>query len=537
MIEPRCPVDIPFADVQGGILTGYGRQGFPFARFGLVNVRDAQAGRDFVEALRDQVTTAVRWPSRRKALAPGRIEIERPKVTLNLAFSFYGLHALGVPTRTLRGLPDEFIDGMAGRCNILGDDTPENPRSAWDPVWLGGTPDKVPHILVMLNAQDDGTGRPVPELDALCAKVAGLCAASGGKLALLSGHKGPDLHWQPLEAIRDPQGQPCAKEHFGYTDGISDPVFEGQYAGGQEEARSIGFGATDGTGRWRPLATGEFLLGWPDEAQEIPGSAMPLEFSRNGTFVAYRKLHQDIEAFQSWAEAQAADLQRVWGIEDPEEAKEILLAKMAGRWSDGVPLSAAPTFAAWEEFNRLYPPKGDHSVRNDSERERRLVDFLYRDDPDGTACPMTSHIRRANTRDMLDPRASDPPSGRMGSALNNRRRVIRRGLPYGKEDAHDREHGVIMLVVCASLQRQFEFVQQQWINYGLDSNAGNDTCPVIGNHAEGAKFVIPADPASGNPPFIATGLRQWVQTRGGDYFFMPSMTALRMIGMGVVDPT
>ena len=46
-----------------------------------------------------------------------------------------------------------------------------------------------------------------------------------------------------------------------------------------------------------PLAAGEFLLGWPDEAQEIPGSAMPLEFSRNGTFLAYRKLHQDIDAF------------------------------------------------------------------------------------------------------------------------------------------------------------------------------------------------------------------------------------------------
>ena len=125
----------------------------------------------------------------------------------------------------------------------------------------------------------------------------------------------------------------------------------------------------------------------------------------------------------------------------------------------------------------------------------------------------------------------------MGSALNNRRRILRRGLPYGRAGAADGEHGVIMLVMCASLQRQFEFVQQQWMNYGLDSNAGNDTCPLIGNHGSDAKFTIAADPESGDPPFIATGLKQWVQTRGGDYFFMPSMTALRMIGMGVVDPT
>jgi hypothetical protein len=30
---------------------------------------------------------------------------------------------------------------------------------------------------------------------------------------------------------------------------------------------------------------------------------------------------------------------------------------------------------------------------------------------------------------------------------------------------------------------------------------------------------------------------QFVEPRGGDYFFVPSMTALRMIGMGIVDPT
>jgi deferrochelatase/peroxidase EfeB len=531
----RCLVDIPFADVQGGILTGYGRQGFPFARYGLVNVQDAAAGRAFVEALRNQVTTAVRWPSRRKALAAGRVEIERPLVTLNLAFTFYGLHALGVSTRTLKGFPDEFVDGMAARCDILGDDTPENPRSNWDPVWLQQDSRKAGHILVMLNAQDDGTGRPVAELDATCARIEAMCAP--GKLTLLSGHRGENPRWQQLETVRDKAGLPCAKEHFGYTDGISDPVFDGQYAAGQGVERSVGFGATDGAGNWRPLAPGEFLLGWPDEAQEVPGSALPLDFSRNGTFFAYRKLHQDIVAFTAWVDATAAQLQRVWALGSFEEAKETLLAKMAGRWSDGVPLSAAPTYADWQEFNRLYPPSEAHTVRDDSERQRRLVDFLYHDDVDGTRCPMTAHVRRANTRDMLDPRATGAAKDRMGSALNNRRRIIRRGLPYGKDGAADGEHGVVMLVVCASLQRQFEFVQQQWMNYGLDSNAGNDTCPLIGNHGPDEKFVIAADPTSGRPPFFATGLRQWVQTRGGDYFFQPSMTALRMIGMGVTDPT
>jgi deferrochelatase/peroxidase EfeB len=138
------------------------------------------------------------------------------------------------------------------------------------------------------------------------------------------------------------------------------------------------------------------------------------------------------------------------------------------------------------------------------------------------------------------------PTGTEGSVLNNRRRILRRGLPYGDSSpgvSDDAEHGIIMLVVCASLFRQYEFVQQQWINYGLDSSAGNDTDPLVGNHATGgaqgpkAKFVIASDPKTGRPPFIANGLPQFVETRGGEYFFVPSMTALRMIGMGTIDPT
>jgi hypothetical protein len=95
----------------------------------------------------------------------------------------------------------------------------------------------------------------------------------------------------------------------------------------------------------------------------------------------------------------------------------------------------------------------------------------------------------------------------------------------------------VMMSVCASLFRQFEFVQQQWINYGLDFNQGGDTCPLIGAHGEGAKFVIPAPAGSAHAPFILSGLPQFVETRGGAYFFMPSLTALRMIGQGLVDPT
>jgi Dyp-type peroxidase family len=331
---------------------------------------------------------------------------------------------------------------------------------------------------------------------------------------------------------------PCPKEHFGYTDALGDPVFDGQYTGRDEKAAVTGNGAVDGSGKWRPLATGEFLLGYPDEAQEIAGAAMPLGFSRNGTFMAYRKLHQNVATFDKFMTETAARFGAVCGIADPADALETLKAKIAGRWSDGVPLSRAPNAAEWRKFNTQFPEVSPEKDRNGyAQRSRALIDFLYKEDPQGLKCPITSHMRRVNTRDGLAPRGTE------GSVLNNRRRILRRGLPYGDGSpgvSDSAEHGIIMLVVCASLFRQFEFVQQQWLNYGLDANAGNDTCPLVGNHATSApkaKYAIASDPKSGRPPFIVEGIPQFVETRGGEYFFVPSMTALRMIGMGVVDPT
>ncbi|MEM9098112.1 MAG: hypothetical protein AAGC79_06250, partial [Pseudomonadota bacterium] len=128
--------------------------------------------------------------------------------------------------------------------------------------------------------------------------------------------------------------------------------------------------------------------------------------------------------------------------------------------------------------------------------------------------------------------------------LNKRRRILRRGLPYGDSSLFEKgtksdktEQGVAMMIICANLFRQFEFVQQQWIQYGLDFNSGNNTCPLLGDHAKHNRFTIPSDPSKGGCPFIMAEMPTFVEPRGGEYFFIPSMTALRMIANGSVDPT
>jgi deferrochelatase/peroxidase EfeB len=538
---------LELADIQGNVLSAYGRLGFPKGRFLLLNIADAQAGRTVIELLRRRVTTALRWPSARKPYPPGTIYQKRPEVTLNLAFTFRGLLALDVPIRTLRGMPDEFIDGMAARADILGDSFPDSIDKTWDPVWLDQKQaGRRVHVLVTLNADmDPMTGAPSERLDEVTREIAGLCSATKGGVTLLSGHRGDNPDWQDLSAIlkrqEDGTFTPLPVEHFGFVDAIGDPVFDGQMPEELAAARVIGQGKLLPDQSWAPIAAGEFLLGYPDESQEIAGAAMPLDFSCNGTFYAYRKLHQNVVGWRDYITSRAQTFAAVMDIPH-DQAVPTLMAKIAGRWPDGVPLMMAATYPEWQAVHeRRAAAERAQDKATLAALDRAMVDFTFRDDPTGAKCPFSSHLRRANTRDMLDPFfAAKDPKRWGGSILNNRRRILRRGLPYGHApdgDDDSGEHGIVMLACCASLFRQFEFVQQQWMQYGLDFGSGNDTCPIVGNHDKDAKYIIAADPASGKPPFICDRLPQFVETRGGDYFFVPSMTALRMIATGIVDPT
>ncbi|HEY2709214.1 MAG TPA: hypothetical protein VGI95_14275 [Caulobacteraceae bacterium] len=557
---------LDLADIQGGLLRAYGRLGFPKARYFFLTVRDGQKGRRFVEAIRPRVTTASRWedPRRGELLLrthhpkvtdairatgvsdyPGEVQLLKPKVAINIAFSFLGLHALDVPVRTLRGMPDEFIDGMEKRAEMLGD-TPWFDRR--DTIWRDASaPGKQVHIMVSMNAEmDPDTGAPTPELDVETAWLQRLCTESEGGVELLSGNGPQNLPYQEMSAVlRDDNGQkaPSNKEHFQLSDGFGDPVFSGQYGPTAEKTKQVGGGKLLPDGKtWAPLATGEFLLGYPDEAQEIPDAGMPIEFSRNGTFMAYRKLHENVASFQTYMAEQGRLYAAASGL-DAADAQATVSAKMVGRWDDGVPLMAAPDVGKWRAFQaKLKAAQIAKDKKTLAAIAAEYVDFTFRPDQTGATCPMTSHLRRVNTRDTLDPHFTSPdPKSWQGSALNNRRRILRRGLPYGAVDpAHptdDGEHGIVFLAVCSSLFRQFEFLQQQWVQYGLDFNVGSDTCPIVGNHGPEAKYVIPVDPDGAETPFVCGGVPQFVEPRGGEYFFVPSMTALRLIGMGIVDPT
>jgi Dyp-type peroxidase family len=453
-------------DIQGFVLRGYN---LPFARYVFLHFEDAARARALIGRLLPAITTGQHW------------DAGKPQSTVNIAFTHRGLAALDLPEATLLSFPVEFLQGMKSRAAILGD-TGINSPEHWDKLWH----DDSVHAWLGINGQSPAA------LDARCSEIQTLLAETRGAIQLAS---------QDAAAIMD-DGKPTTREHFGYTDGFGNPDYLGV-----ERSTQPGQGKLMPDGTWVPLATGELLLGYADEAGELPVAPVPHILASNGTFMVYRKLHQNVATFRAYLDEHAAQ----YG-----GGKEKLAAKFIGRWRDGTPLE-------------LSPDRPDQSIVKDANRN---TNFTYGADPEGTRCPIGAHVRRVHPRDAF---------GFQGRLIN-RRRITRRGLPYGTpvpegqpaSDSDDR--GVVFMALNASLSRQFEFVQQQWIEYGNDAHQGNDKDMLMGNHGGKGKFVVQGDAGAANPPYICGNLPNFVELRGGDYFFLPSITALGMIAMGLVDP-
>jgi deferrochelatase/peroxidase EfeB len=508
-------------DIQGNIVRPYGRFGFPVARYLLLNVRDGRLGRQWLAQLIPRITTSATWGE-----APGGIP--KPVATLNMAINYAGFVALDVPQASLNSFPHEFTMGMRSRRDIIGDDGPSGP-DYWDPVWRSTEAGKAVHVLLTLNAQSPKV--MAEQYEAIVQTL----ADSQGAVALLDGHLGQDGQLLPYQEghLLWEHGLPTAKEHFGYTDGIGDPYFEG-IADPRYRVEGRGKQMDDGT--WEPLATGEFLLGHIDEGHEYPPAPEPVMFSRNGTYMVYRKLHQNVASFDTLLQREG---------EHYPGGPELLAAKFVGRWRDnGAPLVNAPDAKAKQAWDAQY------AQANPEQRDAMLSDFVYDDDMSGARCPMSAHIRRLNPRASLEIKAGvcpgefarDKGAFDTPGALANRRRILRRGLPYGNSNDRSSDagnHGVIMMMLNADIGRQYEFIQQQWVNYGNDFREGNDKEVLLGNHHafDPTCVVHAADPAGDAPPRFVRNIPRLVETRGGDYFFVPSLTALRLVARGLIDPT
>lgn len=453
-------------DIQGFVLRGYN---LPVARYFFLHFEDAAGGRSLVGRLLCEVTTGQRWDG------------AKPDSTLNIAFTHRGLEALELPAATLVTFPVEFQQGMNERAAVLGDVGVNSPEH-WDEVWCEGRV----HAWIGIN------GRSAEALENRSIELHSIIEQTTGVLVL-------DTQDAAAQMI---DGKPTTSEHFGFTDGFGNPEYEGV-----ERSSQPGQGKLLADGTWAPLATGELLLGYADEAGELPAAPVPAVLAKNGTFMVYRKLHQNLATFRTFLDKQAALY---------AGGKEKLAAKFIGRWRDGTPLELSP----------------DHPDGAIAQDPARSTNFTYGDDAEGARCPIGAHIRRVHPRDAFG----------FNGRLIDRRRITRRGLAYGRFAADGEavsdtdERGIIFMALNANFARQFEFVQQQWIQYGNDAHLGNEKDILMGQHGGSGRYMVQGDRSPTNPPFVCSNLPDFVELRGGEYFFVPSITALEMIAMGLVDP-
>ncbi|MFZ1814221.1 MAG: hypothetical protein WBO55_05835 [Rhizobiaceae bacterium] len=425
-------------------------------------------------------------------------------VPVNFAFNQPGLEALRLDPETLRSFPDAFRDGMAARAEHLGDTGGSAPQN-WDGrlglrsihgYFTGG---------FLAGSADD----PVDEAvwKALRANVRefndGSNARANAMRTLLKALFLPlGMEIEHIELGQDPYRVADGKaspimprvEHFGFRDGLSQPFLDLKLG-----APPPGGGRPGGAGVWSPVAPGEILLGHPDEDGKTHLQPANASLRDNGTFIVFRKLQQNVAALQSFLRKERGD---------DVLAREKLAARMMGRWKNGTSLVRYP----------------DYPGKLGADGERRINDFLYAaEDPGGLKCPLGSHARRSNPRD----------SG--GRDEVRRHRLLRRSIAYGGsliEDEHEDDgepRGILFIALCSRIDVQFEVVQAEWINGGeFLGQAGLARCPITGNNGGSVQdsFLEPGAIA----PVVR--LPAFVETRGGDYFFAPSLSALTGIATG-----
>jgi deferrochelatase/peroxidase EfeB len=220
-----------------------------------------------------------------------------------------------------------------------------------------------------------------------------------------------------------------------------------------------------------------------------------------------RQLQQHVDEFKDFVNDSAEAIRQNYpGLDKatgvPVTSKWVA-AKMMGRWPNGTSLVERP------EADK--GPFGPDRLSND---------FSYgRDDPQGLRCPFGAHTRRANPRDSMQP--EDPSQ----VAITNRHRLLRRGRTYAYQPAGDgkTEKGLLFTCLCADLDRQFEFVQQTWVNSPSFHGLRDEPDPMVGWPSTDSHFTIPTTAG----PVQLKDMKNFVTVRAGGYFFMPSRSALR----------
>lgn len=534
---PRPP-DEPILDgdqIQGNVVPGFMK---PNMAVVALAIDDVGAVKRWVSEIAPRITTLAQAMQTRlkvralRTLRPmlvgkvGAIPDEVDDLWLNVGFSHAGLSKLlqgGPHEADLAQFEDEaFVTGLAARSSLLGDTT--DPFDEGNPAnWVVGGPGKEADVLLVVGADRAEALTPFHgEQWSAAAKAAGmrvLYEERGGK----------------LDAI--------GSEHFGFQDGISQPGVRGRLSDDPDSfvtQRTIDPSAVPdawlyGLPGQLLVWPGEFVFGYPAAgadpltagAESLPGPA----WSRNGSYLAFRRLRQDVPGFWRFLTDQAQQLASQPGFDG--WTAERLGANLIGRWKSGAPVARVP--------DGDVPELGADRLANNSFGFAADSAPLPLDgggdtntwpqakaDPVGLTCPMAAHIRK------VQPRVTPNDLGGRKASLS--RRLLRRGLPYGPQlpdpfgpDPANGNRGLLFVSYQASIADQFEFLCTGWMGSPTNPRSPSGYDMVVGeNGYPGEKrarqcVLFGAGAAQGT---VSTN-SDFVIPTGGGYFFSPSIGALR----------
>ncbi|MEL7467155.1 MAG: hypothetical protein AAFN27_01795 [Pseudomonadota bacterium] len=500
----------------------------------ILTIRDAKKAKAWLQALEPRIRTTWDIYSIEGGTALG--PMAHAKLHFNIAFSFDGLRALGLHHEDLARFDDPFREGMAPstkkgvsrRAGILGD-LKCNHSSAW--IWGGSdltesgepapTDDRVLqpdiHILLMIFAHDRA------EIDKY---IAGISVETDGLEVPFQGH----------DAAREAghRTKYNTHEHFGFKDGISQPLLPGT-----KKHRKL-------SPRWRDfheVQAGEFVLGYKNERDEYPetptvpccrdpdGLLKPArdadghvtdrrhDLGRNGTYLVARVLRQNVGTFDRTVQQVARLIATTPELDaldraddgDPNDTSTRLLTRAAGLLM-GRALSGEP-------LAKDVGPADADGNKNDF--------GFHHMDPAGLHCPIGSHVRRANPRDSLEP---DPDTA---LRLSKQHRILRRSRIYGPREAPGDfqrfngkgDRGLFFICLNADIAGQFEFIQDSWINNPAFGDLEGERDAILAPAID-TRISFPARPFT---RWTERGTRQLVEVRAGGYFFLPGRNALKFI--------
>jgi len=450
---------INYKEIQGIVFSGYGKM--EHASYYLLKINDPE-----------NTLQWIKQSLQSNAISHGNTESGDHR--MNIAFSASGFLKLNIDQKSMDTFDLGFQDGMSSdrRAKVLGDQGP-NAKEYWH--WGGG---KDVHMLVMLYSCDAKTHEQKDADLSSQLKQAGM----------------EEIKKLEATAADLTQLGKFSREHFGFADGVSQPIIKNFRKPSRENIDPSLI---------KEINTGEFLLGMKNEYDRetnIPNVGKHgNKFGINGSYLVFRQLEQDVTGFWDHVNQTAVKLEQ-----DPE----YIASKMVGRWPNGAPVLPGQT------------TNPDATATNN---------FDFTKDADGFGCPFGSHIRRSNPRGIT---LSDDPEKAM--QISNRHRILRRGRSYGipiaDKGVDDKtERGLIFICLNANIERQFEFLQHSWVNNVKFAELYNEIDPIIGfTKSTNNNYSIP------NKPFrLRTGeFNRFVTMRGGEYFFLPSMTALSMLANG-----